>query len=457
MKPLFKSTADFDKRAVNSGLGELILQENVACATTNLVKQKLSLGAKILFLCGGGNNGADAIATARALNGDYKCEIFLTSENLCENARIQLNIAKNFGVKIVRELSLDGVSCVIDGIFGSGLNRDLTPEFISLIEKINEFIALKIAIDFPSGLDIDGNVRGACFRADFCLCAGALKTGLFSDFAKDFTGEIICVNLGVAASEFTYFQEDFLLEKSDLVLPFRYMQNVNKGDFGHAFVALGEMSGAGSLCALAALKIGAGKVSIVGNAPNLDSQIMRKANFKGASAVALGMGLGDVKINFEQIAHLPCVVDADMCYHAEVTEFARSPKVVLTPHPKEFVALCKTLGFKNVNLDEVLRNKFDLAREFSREFHCVLVLKGANSLIASGGVLYICDLGRAKLAVGGSGDVLSGIILGYLAQGFSALEAAKNGVLAHALSGEKYGGNDYSLTPADLIEGLKCL
>ena len=455
MKALFKSAAKIQQSAINAGLSELILQENAAFGVANLVREKLARASKIVFLCGGGNNGADAIAAARMLACEYECELFFTSEKLCQNARIQLQIALSLGVKKAQNLSR--AQCYVDGIVGSGLNRELDANLCELIGKINTTDALKIAIDFPSGLDDGGRVRGACFEADFCLSMGALKLGLFSDVAKDYVGVVRAVNLGFDADFCRAEAQDFLLEKSDLRLPFRLKKNVNKGDFGHAFIALGQMSGAGILSALAALNLGAGKVSVVGDARDLDPQIMQKTSFEGASAVGLGMGLGGAKLDFDAICGLPCVIDADMCYRADARKFTQNACCVFTPHPKEFAALCGVVGLGELSTQDVLRDKFDLAREFSLKFASTLVLKGANTLIAHSGAIYVCDLGSARLAVAGSGDVLAGAILAYLAQGFSAKDAAINGVLAHALSAAKYHGNDYSLTPRDIIGGFKRL
>lgn len=457
MKALCKNSTIFDKRALSLGFSELILQENAARGVAELVRQKLKSGEKILFLCGGGNNGSDAIACARMLAGDYECELYFITENLNANAQAQLNIALKVGVNRVSQPDLTNIGCVIDGMFGSGLSRDLEAEIIFLLERINVYNALKIAIDFPSGLDGNGNIRGACFKADFTLAMGALKIGLFSDAAKDMTGEVSLVNLGLSDNRFITHQEDFLLERTDLNLPSRTVQNVNKGSFGHAFVALGQMQGAGIMSATAALMMGTGKVSVVGKAENLTPQIMQKNNFTGASAVAIGMGLGNTDIDIPAIKHLPCVLDADLCYRAEIREFLPNPFAVFTPHPKEFSGLLRTLGLADISIEEVAKNRFELAREFSRQIKGVLLLKGANPIIAHNGILYLCNLGSNKLSVGGSGDVLAGIILGYLAQGFTAPEAAKNAVLAHAKSAENYQGNDYSMTPLDLIDGLRYL
>lgn len=461
MKNLYFDSDKFDKNAISSYfMSELILQENAANGVANLIKNKLELGSKILIICGGGNNASDAIAVARMLEGDYECKLFFTTSNLNENCKTQLKIAKQIGVKICENLSLDGVKCVVDGIFGSGLNKNLNNEISQILNLINDFKALKIAIDFPSGLEKNGRILGACFKADFTVTMGVRKLGLYSDAAKDFVGEIICVNLGICESKFARENGDFLLELDDLTLPKREILNTNKGDFGHAFVACGELSGAAKICAKAALKMGSGRVSLVNlnkQNINLDEEIMQKDSFKGADAIAVGMGLGKAKFDINEILDIPCVVDADMFYKKEILSLLHKDDAILTPHPKEFASLLNIAEFGNFSIEDVQRSRFELAREFSKRFPSVLILKGANVIIAKNGVLYVSNLGTPSLAVAGSGDALCGILLGFLAQGFGPLDASLNGVLAHQKTALSYKANSYSFTPNDIIKGLQWL
>ncbi|TWO20492.1 NAD(P)H-hydrate dehydratase [Campylobacter hyointestinalis] len=461
MKNLYFDSDKFDKNAISSYfMSELILQENAANGVANLIKNKLELGSKILIICGGGNNASDAIAVARMLEGDYECKLFFTTSNLNENCKTQLKIAKQIGVKICENLSLDGVKCVVDGIFGSGLNKNLNNEISQILNLINDFKALKIAIDFPSGLEKNGRILGACFKADFTITMGVRKLGLYSDAAKDFVGEIVCSNLGICESKFARENGDFLLELDDLTLPKREILNTNKGDFGHAFVACGELSGAAKICAKAALKMGSGRVSLVNlnkQNINLDEEIMQKDSFKGADAIAVGMGLGKAKFDINEILDIPCVVDADMFYKKEILNLLHKDDAILTPHPKEFASLLNIAEFGNFSIEDVQRSRFELAREFSKRFSSVLILKGANVIITKNGVLYVSNLGTPSLAVAGSGDALCGILLGFLAQGFSPLDASLNGVLAHQKTALSYKANSYSFTPNDIIKGLQWL
>lgn len=470
MKRLYTNTAKFDKNAVDVlGFSELVLQENAARAVADLVRKELKIGTKILALCGKGNNASDAIATLRMLSGEYECGLILLQKELNHNAQIQLNIAKNVGVNVLDLDSLSNFSefdCIIDGIFGSGFCGEIGEKIAKIIKIANSCSALKIAVDIPSGISENGAVAiNGAFRADFTVCMGALKLGLYADAAKDLVGQIVQANLGLNESKFSFDDSDFLVLLDDLILPSRDIENVNKGDFGHAFIACGQMSGAAQIAANSALRMGAGRVSIVNltksiqglSSLNLDPQIMLKSSFDGADAVAFGMGLGEVEFDFMNLLKKPCVVDADAFYKPWICEFARSNKAILTPHPKEFSSLLKICEIGEFDVEQIQNNRFELARKFSSKFLATLILKGANPIIAQNGVLYIAPQGNAKLAVGGSGDALAGIILAYLAGGFSPLNSAINGVLAHQKSAQIYKGNSYSFTPNDIIEGLKWL
>ncbi|WP_104759341.1 NAD(P)H-hydrate dehydratase, partial [Helicobacter bizzozeronii] len=252
----------------------------------------------------------------------------------------------------------------------------------------------------------------------------------------------------------------FLLEKRVLNLPLRVKQNTHKGYFGHACVFVGEQSGAGLLSALSALAFGAGLVSVLGEgflkhskpleimyAPDVPPQ---------ANAFAIGMGLGqNVPSCLEQMLQQgPCVIDADMFYCPLLKDLLELPyDLVLTPHPKEFLSLLHMVGFE-VDMPELLQAKLDYALAFSQAYpHVVLLLKGANVLIAYNGHIYINTLGSSVLAKAGSGDVLSGMIAALLAQGYSLLDASIHASLAHALAGSQFCS--FALTPLELIKCLR--
>ena len=550
MKKIFFSTEELDARAsAKFGLSEQILMENAACRIEGEIRKQLKKGSRILALCGGGNNGADAMAALRKLSGDFSCTALCVLENRSAAGKFQADAAQAAGVKLIdiasakdacgrvegasskdicAHESVDGSSskgisscedephnkreslngadvsgdgdklcakftstkfeiagrsgehgnlgsecgepsvlhdeitnadCIIDGIFGSGLNKPVSAEICEILSLTNSAKSLKIAVDIPSGIDKNGRILGGAFCADLTIAMGALKLALFSDGAKDYVGRIKVANLGISRRNFEERSEYFLLQKSDLKLPLRRKQNTNKGDFGHTYVVSGQMSGAAQMAALAAHAIGSGLVSVVSEGPlNLSPILMQKSSFDAARVVVCGCGLGERKIDLAALRDKSCVIDADLCYEREILSLLNAnSNLILTPHPKEFCSLLKIAGIADLSVSELQERRFELARAWSDKFSGVLVLKGANTLIAQAGIIYVCDKGSAALAKSGSGDVLAGLIGGLLAQGYSPLQASICGVLAHALAARAFAKNSYALNPLDLIEEVKWL
>ena len=464
MKKLYLDTRVLDERASEKfELSEELLMENAAAAIVNLIRKKFKTGVRVRGICGGGNNGADVLCALRMLEGEYECEFILASKNLKPLAAKQLERAKFAGVRESKDIesSLNSAKCVIDGLFGSGLNRNLEEKHIELISKINASHAYIIACDMPSGLSSEGKVLGACVKADATITMGARKLALYSDAAKDYVGKIKLATLGISAQNYECESDYHLLEKCDLMLPNRKNQCVNKGDFGHAFIISGEHIGASKLCAKAAFAFGAGLVSVIGEQGlNLPTHIMQASNIsEKMNAGALGMGLGKRGVEELEVQILKgkkLVLDADIFYSPKVLELL-SENCVLTPHPKEFCSLLKICKMADIDVQTLQENRYAYARAWSEKFNAVLVLKGANTIIAKDGQIYVMPYGKSALAKGGSGDVLSGLVLALLAQSYEPLNAAISATLAHALSLRNFDKNSYALEPTDIIKGVKCL
>ncbi len=466
MLSVYEKVNALDKRALEElFLSEDILMENAAMALERAVLQNASLGAKVIILCGSGDNGGDGYALARRLIGRFRVLVFemkLAKSPMCQ---LQKERAKKVGVVIKtweenalnQNLECDVlVDCVVGSAFKGGLEPFL--DFESLSQKAR----FKIACDIPSGIDSKGRVDKRAFRADTTISMGAIKSCLLSDRAKDYVGELKVGHLGVFNPIYEIPTNTFLLEKSDLKLPLRDRKNAHKGDYGHAHVLLGKHSGAGLLSALSALSFGSGVVSVQAleceiTSNNKPLELVFCENFPNfLSAFALGMGLENIPKDFNKWLELaPCVLDAGVFYHKEVLQ-ALEKEVILTPHPKEFLSLLKLVGI-NISMLELLDNKLEIARDFSQKYpKVVLLLKGANTLIAHQGRVFINNLGSVALAKAGSGDVLAGLILSLLSQNYTPLDAAINASLAHALAGLEFK-NNYALTPLDLIEKIKRL
>ncbi len=464
MLSVYEKVDALDKRAIEElFLSEDILMENAAMALERAVLQNASLGAKVIILCGSGDNGGDGYALARRLVGRFKTLVFEMKRAKSPMCQLQKERAKKVGVTIKAwEEKNEDLECdvLIDCVVGSNFKGELEP-FLNF-ESLSQKARFKIACDIPSGIDSKGRVDKGAFKADLTISMGAIKSCLLSDKAKDYVGELKVGHLGVFNPIYEIPTDTFLLEKSDLKLPLRDKKNAHKGDYGHAHVLLGKHSGAGLLSALGALSFGSGVVSVQAleceiTSNNKPLELVFCENFpKKLSAFALGMGLENIPKDFKKWLGLaPCVLDAGVFYHKEVLQ-ALEKEVILTPHPKEFLSLLKLVGI-NISMLELLDNKLEIARDFSQKYpKVVLLLKGANTLIAHQGQVFINILGSVALAKAGSGDVLAGLIVSLLSQNYTPLDAAINASLAHALAGLELK-NNYALTPLDLIEKIKRL
>ncbi|GAA8800607.1 NAD(P)H-hydrate dehydratase [Helicobacter pylori] len=464
MLSVYEKVNALDKRALEEfNLSEDILMENAAMALERAVLQNASLGAKVIILCGSGDNGGDGYALARRLVGRFKTLVFEMKPAKSPMCQLQQERAKKVGVVIKAwEEKNEDLECdvLIDCVVGSNFKGELEP-FLNF-ESLSQKACFKIACDIPSGINSKGRVDKGAFKADMTISMGAIKSCLLSDRAKDYVGELKVGHLGVFNQIYEIPTDTFLLEKSDLKLPLRDKKNAHKGNYGQAHILLGKHSGAGLLSALSALSFGSGVVSVQAleceiTSSNKPLELVFCENFPSPlSAFALGMGLEGFPKDFNKWLELaPCVLDAGVFYHKEVLQ-ALEKEVVLTPHPKEFLSLLKLVGI-NISMLELLDNKLEIARDFSQKYpKVVLLLKGANTLIAHQGQVFINILGSVALAKAGSGDVLAGLILSLLSQNYTPLDAAINASLAHALASLEFK-NNYALTPLDLIEKIKRL
>lgn len=543
MQNIYTDTRVLDRAAVSRfGLTEDILMENAARALENEVVRACTdrtadirvncspvSECRVLIATGGGDNGGDGWTLARRLNGgtieDFSCsvavlEVFPPKSQACMR---QAERARSAGVPVIRNFSrtdfIKNYHVIVDCIFGSGFHGPLNDKIEKLIAALNKADCSKIACDVPSGIDSKGCGTTA-FCADITVCMGALKTALFSDFAKNHTGKIITAPLGIPSSLFESGGKSgknakaaelaqisataepvepaaFLLEASDMRLPERLLSSVHKGDFGHAAVYTGEKPGAGIIAACAAFRCGAGLVSLVSpagqSAPAVKAgqnalppyaippYLMQSADLpEKTSAVAAGMGFGrnDDWGAAERAAalcallnerrSLPCVLDADLFYCAEIKQLlkARPSGLVLTPHPKEFQSLFSLCGLANISVEQIVKNRLELVKDFcSVHPGAVLLLKGANMTIGfcpeKGGKktgrkneVYINTFGMPCLAKGGSGDVLAGLVCAFLAQKYEPLDAAIQGSLLLAAS-SRLQKSSYSSTPFTLIQSLE--
>ena len=490
MQRLYLDTKKLDASCRASyGLTEEIMMENAAMALETAIRHPYPLSGdrrqpqKILILCGGGNNGADGYTLSRKLRFDYDVSIIQFMAPTSALCKIQAERAEKCGVRFVKREDLSFydlrfADIIVDCVFGSGFHGEFDEKTRAALGDMNLCECYKIACDVPSGLREDGTIADGAFVADLTVTMGALKTCLYSDCAKDIVGTVRCAELGVNRrlyenSNNSNLVKGMLLEESDLLLPHRTVCNVNKGSFGHVVIASGEKQGAAAIAGSAAIRFGAGLVTLVhkhSSKKGLDifpelmvsSQIPEKAN-----AIAFGMGLGFEESSSQEYfdyilahANIKCVIDDDACYAPGLKSFLEKKEkgVVLTPHPKEFQAILKNCDLGDYSIEECVLNRIELVEKFCRKFpKKTIILKGANSIIAhfdgNKYKMFVNPFGRPCLAKAGSGDVLSGMVAALLAQHRKTIDAAITASLAHSLASAKIKC-DFSMTPYDLMQAL---
>lgn len=461
MQKLFDEVNSLDKRCYEKFfLSEDLLMEHAASSMALYIEEKYSSLHTILIVCGSGNNGADGITLARLLHTKFNIKLFLASPPKSPIAIQQLKRVESLGLEIVEVLLPTDI--IVDCLFGTGLNKPLNEYSINIINTLNSYDSIKIACDMPSGINNIGQVESIAFEADTTITMGALKTSLFTDSAKDYVGEIIVSDLGIQRNLYEVESNKYLLEQSDMKLPFRNKKNAHKGTYGHLNVIVGSKKGAGIIASKAAFGFGVGLISVISK-ENLDLpyHIMQTdAISENCTAIAIGMGLGEYKT--EEIRKIlnndiPKIIDADLFYDEVICEFLEK-EIVLTPHPKEFCSLLALCKIADIDVFELQNNRFKYVEEFSKKYpKVVLLLKGANVIISQNEKLYVNTFGSAVLSKGGSGDVLSGLIGSLLAQKYKPLDAAISASLAHTLAARKYSKNNYSMIPSDLVEEIRRL
>jgi len=463
MQPLYKSCYPLDQRCYEEyALTEDILMEHASMGMANYIRENFKKDSSVLIVCGVGNNGADGIVLARLLQNSYDVKIYLPFGIRSVMAKIQLERVQTLDIEFVDEG--EEADVIVDAIFGAGLSRELDEKTRKLIVKLEKLKGFKIACDVPTGIDIAGNPLPMALFCDVTITMGALKESLYSDMAKDYVGEIICVDLGLSHVKYTEgFETDiFLLEESDIKLPTRTRANTHKGNFGHLAVIAGEKEGASVMAGLSALRFGAGLVSLIGEVESsLPIELMQDIELPyNTTAIAFGMGFVEFENEIiEDIldSKVPLVLDAGVFSSEVLLEFLeqKDREIVLTPHPKEFVSLWNMTIDSPLNIAILQVNRFEKVREFCSVFpHVTLLLKGANIIIAKDKELFINPYGTSKLSKGGSGDVLAGLIGALLAQGYESLEATIQASLAFTASAKAYDGASYAMLPTDLIEEI---
>lgn len=484
------------------GVPGLVLMEHAAIGVADAIGERFPEAWSAAIFCGPGNNGGDGLAVARLLDArGYSVEILLAVPGTprAGDAEVQAKICRRLGLEI-REIRSEAEltsalssamerDLIVDALFGTGLGRPLEGLLGRLAASLGDLGRPVLAVDLPSGLSADsGRLLGPHVTASLTVTFGVPKVAHLFSPAAEAVGELVIADLGIPARLFDSAAGDLRLlteEHLGQLLQPRAREG-HKGTYGHTLVVAGSKgkSGAALLATRAAVRAGSGLVTVavpedlltVLEASSLESmtiglpiapdgglgagaldRLLTAA--EGKSVLAVGPGLGTEPSTVEVVRRLiaetrvPVVLDADglNAFQDRIAELAsRESPMVLTPHPAE---LARLLGGDR---DDVTADRAQAVRDAVERSGAVVVLKGHRTLIGDADGIAVNPTGNPGMATGGTGDILTGLIAGLIAQGREPVEAAELGVFAHGLAGdlaaERLG--ELSLSAGDVLERI---
>lgn len=497
-----------DRRTIEGyGIPGAVLMERAGLAVTSRIKEVFS-PRKVIIISGSGNNGGDGLVVARNLyNEGWDVKVFLTvkPEDLKADALLQCRIANKFGLKIypvndflTHHSSLITRHCIIvDALLGTGLSKNVTGLLLEVIRLINRSNVPIISVDIPSGISSDnGQIMGEAVRADYTVTFGLPKRGHFLYPGAQHSGKLFIEDIGFPKELLNSEKLTIELLMKDKVSPLipqrpRYS---HKGNYGHVLIVAGSKgkTGAAIMAAKACLRSGAGLVTlgIPKSLANVfqsrvteemtlmlpdrgDGTLSQRAfriilNFLNERATTLAIGPGiSVSANTKKLmdtliktSTTPMVIDADgiNSLKGERAIFSKSKApIILTPHPGEMAGLLGKQKGVAVKSQDIERNRINVAVSFAKETGTYLVLKGVPTIIAEpDGKAYINSTGNPGMASAGTGDVLTGMISGFLSQGLSPVHASVLGVYMHGFAGDSAAAEkgEPPLIATDIIEKI---
>jgi len=442
--------------AEDSGIASYSLMQRAAAAVFEFSRHKFPQAHSIIVLTGAGNNAGDGYLYAKlaAEHGSDVCVYSLTDpEDVHDDAKRAYLDWLEQGGEFSEDLdyALHNADLIIDAILGTGIKRDLDEDWVEVVEKINDLDTPVISVDIPSGLNADtGAVMGAAIVADSTVCLISLKKGMFTGMARNHCGEIIFNDLQIPSATYSLLNEEaHLLNDEDASSGLKpRLPCTHKGETGHLLIVGGNygMCGAVILAAQAALRAGAGRVTVVTRpehvaaivavqpeimALGIEEPVIPDDLLQRVDMVAIGPGLGRDdwgKELFEQVIYLDHykLLDADALFHLPDHAVDLSD-VVITPHPGEAARL---LG---CDVAEVESDRFEAIDRLFQEYGAVTVLKGAGSLLYDGvEPVAVCPFGNPGMATAGVGDILSGLLASLMVQGYDKADAVRMAVCIHA-------------------------
>ncbi len=481
-----KQVRGLDNTAIHElGIKGYKLMCRAGRAVVDVAVERFPDAGRWLIMCGPGNNGGDGYVVARLA---VKAGVDVTVCSLVDPRQLKGDAARAYtdwqvGGGEVLNWPLpedDSYDLALDALLGTGIDREVGGEYRGAIAYLNRLDCPRLAIDIPSGLNADtGCIMGCVVRAQSTVTFVGRKRGMYTADGPDNCGVIHFDGLSIpaeAASGLDDSAGNLLTEGLLLEIPLRRPRNSHKGSFGHVLAVGGikGMGGAIRLCGEAALRSGAGKVTLATDPAHagminlVRPELMVKAVDSGAEllalleseyVVAVGPGLGTtdwsaslLKSCFDSKALL--VVDADGL-NLLALQSRRAPVSrdhwILTPHPAEAARLL------DCSVSEIQQDRVHSATAIARRFGACVVLKGCGTVVADASGQYaICPVGNPGMATAGSGDVLTGIVAALLGQGLSCFDSACVGVLAHAMAGDRAAAKlgEMGLIAGDITDAL---
>ena len=472
-----------DKCTIDGGVPSTELMRRVARAVFDSGEWK----GKTAIICGKGNNGGDGLALACIMidEGIYP-DVYLIGD-MSKDGRYYYDILQDKGydrIYSIAECNYD-FDIIVDCIFGTGFKGQPKGEYAQVIDKINASGAYKISVDIPSGLNGDNGRYVTCVQADETITVQYAKTGLYLNDGKDMTGKLSIIDAGIGL----YAEGAEIVEEQDVVLLFpKRKYNAHKGTFGKSGImgGCGNYLGAVKLAnmGLCALRSGGGLNVIMtpqSHVDNILGTVMESTvigmpdedgyfvfdrqsidnALQGVDCLAIGMGMGNryaenAKIIEYIVANYPIkvIIDADglnsLALNVSMLKCAKA-QIILTPHVKEMSRLCSK------SVEEIHDDPIGIAKSFAEEYGVTVLLKGASSVITDGRQVYMTTNGGAELSKGGSGDTLSGVMLGMLSQGVPPIESAYSSayITAKVAKDLTQEYSEYGVLPSDVAREIR--
>jgi ADP-dependent NAD(P)H-hydrate dehydratase / NAD(P)H-hydrate epimerase len=498
-----KQMHSIDHRAIRSyGIPGPVLMENAASAI--MAEMELffnGLGnVRVGILCGKGNNGGDGLALARRLRIRgivVRVALLAPFSAVRGEAKINLSILRKMDVEIIQNAASRNVADIVswsdilvDALLGVGLSSPVKGVYAQAVSQMNASGRPVVAVDLPTGINADtGAVMGAAIKADLTVTMALLKRGLVLHPGAGYAGAVRVADIGIPSEvvEKEHIKLNLLDRTAAWGIAEERKRDAHKGDFGHALIIAGSpgKAGAAVMAAKAALRTGPGLVSVAtpnGLVPIIQAQVSEAmcipadesiegtlgigsentllAATETMDAVAIGPGLSTHFETAQVVRHLiqritvPLVIDADglnaLVEDRDLLLKAKAP-VIVTPHPGEMGRL---LGISSA---EVQQDRINIATHFAQQYRVTVILKGAGTVVAlANGEVFVNSTGNPGMATGGTGDVLTGMIAGFLAQGIPVVQAACLSVYLHGLAGDMAAKDkgESSLIAGDVIEHI---